>query len=88
MEQEQLSLFDLAAEDRQPNVKRKHIDLFTMQQANKYRQMNAELFCTCSDSPRAQITAIRYSQGTFQVKIAGAGYWLTPSRVWAESEAV
>src|SRR5260370_15666693 len=81
---EQLSLFDQASFDQKPRAATKSIDLFTMQQVNTYRAMNAQLFCTCADSPRAQISVIRYSQGAFQVKVTGASYLLTPARVWAE----
>lgn len=82
---DQLTLFDLADDDH-PKARRKSVELFTMQQVSRYKQLGAELFCTCADSPRAQITAIRYGQGAFQVKIAGAdaNYWITPRRVWAE----
>ena len=80
---DQLTLFDLADDD-QPRARRKSVELFTMQQVDRYKHLGAELCCTCSDSPRAQIAAIRSSQGAFQVKVAGANYWITPPRVWAE----
>src|SRR5260370_41483804 len=79
---QQLSLFD--SDDGQQPIAAKSIELFTMQQANRYREMGAQLFCTCSDYPRAQISVVRYSQGAFQVKVAGIDGWITPHRVWAE----
>lgn len=80
---QQPSLFDQGGEssNRKPF---EIVEVFTMQQANKYREMGAQLFCACSDSPHAEITVIRYSQGAFQVKITNTHYWITPHRVWAE----
>ena len=79
---QQLSLFD--SDDGQQPIAAKSIELFTIQQTNRYREMGAQLFCTCSDYPRAQISVVRYSQGAFQVKVAGIDGWITPHRVWAE----
>lgn len=57
----------------------------TIQQANRHQRAGDTLLCSYSGVELAKVTHIRYSQQSFQVKVVGSDEWVTPFRVWAET---